>query len=73
MHNTYRILKQIKNILNLTGLSTHAPISQNSCFKPSMMDAAVPHWFDKGLTTIRDLYIYNDFFCRVAGEIWSPL
>lgn len=58
MSNTYRILRQIKNILNLPVLSTHTPICQNPWFKPGMMD---PTWSDKGLTTVKDLYINNHF------------
>ena len=61
MRNTLKILKQIKGVLNLPGLSTYAPICQNPCFIPGTMDAAFVQWSNKGLTAIRDLYIDNHF------------
>ena len=39
MCNTFKILKQIKGVLDLPGVSTYAPICQNPYFKPGMMDA----------------------------------
>lgn len=66
MRNSLRILKQSKFVLSLLGLSTHAPICQIPCFKPGTMDAAFLQWSDKGLTTIKDLYINNYLLsCRL--------
>lgn len=61
MRNSLKILKQIKSVLGLPGVSTYAPICQNPCFKPGTMDAAFLQWSDKGLTTVKDLYINNHF------------
>ena len=61
MCNTFKFLKQIKGVLNLSGLSTYAPICQNPCFKPGTMDAAFVQWSDKGLIAIIDLYINYHF------------
>uniref|UniRef100_A0A671XVP2 Reverse transcriptase domain-containing protein n=1 Tax=Sparus aurata TaxID=8175 RepID=A0A671XVP2_SPAAU len=65
MRNTFKILQQIKGVLDLPGVSTYAPICQNPYFKPGMMDAAFVQWSDKGLTAIIDLYI-NDHFATFA-------
>lgn len=61
MRNSLKILKQIKAVLGLPGMSSYAPICQNPCFKPGTMDAAFLQWFDKGLTTIKDIYINSHF------------
>lgn len=64
MRNSLKI-KQIKSVLGLPGVSTYAPICQNPCFKPGTMDAAFLQWSDKGLTTVKDLYI-NNYFASFA-------
>ena len=65
MCNAFKILKQIKGVLDLPGVSTYAPICQNPYFKLGMMDAAFVQWSDKGLTAIIDLYV-NDHFATFA-------
>ena len=65
MRNAFKILKQIKSVLDLPGVSTYAPICQNPYFKLGMMDAAFVQWSDKGLTAIIDLYV-NDHFATFA-------
>ncbi len=74
MCNSLKILKKIKFVLNLPGLSTHAPICQNPCFKLGTMDAAFLQWSDKGLTTVKDLYINNHFasFAQLQAKFGLP-
>ena len=61
-------------MLNLPGLSTHAPICQNPCFKSGMMDAAFVQWSDKGLSSVKDLYINNHFasFAQLQEKFGLP-
>lgn len=55
-------------------MSIHAPISQNPCFKPGLIDAVFKHWSDKGLTTIKDLYIDNHYasFAQLLADFKLP-
>lgn len=70
--NLIKILNQIKGIL--PKMSIHTPICQNPCFKPGLMDAVFKHWSDKGLTTIRDLYIDIHFasFAQLQAKFKLP-
>ena len=72
--NTIKILKQIKGILNLPGMSIYAPICQNPCFKPGLMDAVFKRWSDKGLTIIKDLYVDDHFvsFAQLQTKFKLP-
>lgn len=72
--NSYKILKQIKGVLNLPELSIYAPICQNPCFKPGTIDPVFLHWSDKGLSTVKDLYIGDHFasFAQLQAKFSLP-
>lgn len=74
LRNSYKILKQIKGVLKPPELSIYAPICQNPCFKPGTMDAVFTQWSDRGLSTIRDLYINNHFatFAQLKSKFGLP-
>lgn len=57
LRNSLKILKQNKGVLGLLGTSIYAPICHNPSFKPGLMDIVFSQWSNKGLSTIKDLYI----------------
>lgn len=59
--NSLRIWYQIRKVYRLPETSAFTPICHNHAFLPSQLDAAFSAWKTKGLITIKDLYIENQF------------
>ena len=70
----FKILKQIKRVLDLPNRSINAPIGQNPCFRPGLMHAVFKHWSVSGLIIIGDLYLDNCFasFAQLQSKFYLP-
>ena len=53
---SFKIWLQFRKHFSLQRSSTHAPVSQNPNFKPSIMDSAFQLWSDRGIISINYLY-----------------
>lgn len=56
-----RIVNQFKQLLGCQNISIHSPIMRNHLFQPSLMDNGFKTCYEKGIRSIKDLYI-NDTF-----------
>lgn len=61
LRNSIRILNQIRSFSTLSNVSIYTPICHNHSFLPSQTDGVFAVWRDKGLATLRDLYIDKKF------------
>lgn len=61
IHNSLRIWLQIGKAFKLPNTSFLAPVCRNHAFKPSLLDPVFTGWARKGILTLRDLYIDNNF------------
>ncbi len=59
--HSLRIWTQFRKALQLKGLSSAAPIASNVSFPPSLFDGAFNIWNSKGLVTINQQFIDNNF------------
>ncbi len=59
--HSLRIWTQFRKALQLKCLSSAAPIASNVSFPPSLFDGAFNIWNSKGLVTINQLFIDNNF------------
>uniref|UniRef100_A0A3Q4GIR1 Ubiquitin protein ligase E3 component n-recognin 7 n=1 Tax=Neolamprologus brichardi TaxID=32507 RepID=A0A3Q4GIR1_NEOBR len=59
--NCVKIFSQIKKGCALPDTSIHTPIYCNHTFPPSCLDASFEVWTQKGIVTLKDLYIDRQF------------
>lgn len=61
INNSLRVWLQISKAFKLPNTSLLAPVCRNHAFKPSLLDPVFTGWARKGILTLRDLYIDNNF------------
>ncbi len=61
INNSLKIWQQIKSFLDLPHKYLYSPICKNHAFSPGLQDKVFSQWKQKGLISIRGLYIENTF------------
>lgn len=61
VNNSLKIGKRIKSFLDRPHIYLDSPICKNHAFTPGLHDKVFSQWKQKGLISIRDLYIDNKF------------
>ncbi|CAI5660574.1 unnamed protein product [Oreochromis niloticus] len=72
--NCVKIFSQIKKGCGLPDTSIHTPIYGNHAFPPSCLDASFDIWTQKGIITLKDLYIDRQFasFTQLQNKFSLP-
>lgn len=55
--NSIKIFNQIRKNYGLLKTSIHTPVYRNHAFPPSLIDASFDTWRQKGIISLKDLYI----------------
>lgn len=61
VNQSLRILKHFKKCFCIQNISIYSLITNNHLFHPSLLDEGFQTWRDRGLHSIKDLYIENNF------------
>ncbi len=61
LKNSIKILNQVRKVLSLPETSVYTPICYNHSFSPPWSDRTYFVWKEKGLCSIKDLYVEGRF------------
>ncbi len=61
LKNSIKILNQVRKVLSLPETSVYTPICYNNSFSPPWSDRTYFIWKEKGLCSIKDLYVEGRF------------